>query len=465
MLLRSPDRRWLSSDVQSDLLLVCRDGAVPAHSAFLAGSSPLLARLLSQPSSRLCGGCQAPRSLILAEVAVTECRALVELLYTGRTESLATRLSAVKELGRVLGVELDRLEMVRGKRRSVSHRASSDGPDGVHHRFRKSDDNLSAYQDLHLVRMSANTTKATTSVIPTKLRQLFQSSFFSKQHNAEHQECSSSSRSRQSPDSLAEPLSKLPVKTDPVPSDNILAESEPSEQVKVVVPNAVLSEVMDMIPVDNIKMETEDSGDTQDFPQMEGREEDEEDVNSCVTSYLSMNNPRNFVCDRCDAGFTFQRSYNKHRQGQCRQMGKTFNNDTVSTGGAKLKAKPKTVTSVQSRVKINSDNKPTGGSPVVKERNSLYKASQLKRKLEEASSSGSSSSLSKRPANSLLTVKVNAGGGAGGGAGGRKVPCGRCVKCRLADCGSCPPCTGGGDPSLARLCVKKVCRNKIWLAH
>ena len=44
----------------------------------------------------------------------------------------------------------------------------------------------------------------------------------------------------------------------------------------------------------------------------------------------------------------------------------------------------------------------------------------------------------------------------------RKAACGACVKCLLPDCGECAQCAGGGAPGLQRLCVKKVCRNKIW---
>ena len=462
MLLRSRDRRWLSSDVQSDLVLVCTDGQVSAHSAFLAGSSPMLSRLLSQPSSRLCGGCQAPRSLILAGVAVTECRALVDLLYTGKAQNLHTHLDSVKELGLVLGLDLDRLEMVT--RGSVSHRLSSDGPDGIHYRFNKSNVKLSGDQEKKLVKLNTNSNTRTdrTSVIPTKLKQLFHSSLISKQQNANEDTGESSSSSNPLSDSVAEPLSKLPVRTPPL-TDNILQEQEDRDQVKVVVPNAVLSEVMEMMPVENIKMETED---TQDFPQMEGREEDEEDVNSSVTSYLSMNNPRNYVCDRCDASFTFQRSYKKHREEQCKVLAKK---DTSPAGGSKPKPKLKTASNEETQVNVPRRNKIVANgprrqveSPIVKEkvRNSLYKASQLKRRLQGAPAGVSPV---KKPITSFQTVRLKPAGGGGGG--GRKVACGRCVKCRLPDCGTCPPCTGGGDPSLPRLCVKKACRNKLWLPN
>ena len=44
----------------------------------------------------------------------------------------------------------------------------------------------------------------------------------------------------------------------------------------------------------------------------------------------------------------------------------------------------------------------------------------------------------------------------------RKEACGACVKCLLPDCGACAQCAGGGAPGLQKLCVKKVCRNKVW---
>jgi len=515
MLLRSPDRRWLSSEVQSDLVLVCSDGSVPAHSAFLAGSSPLLASLLAQPSSRLCGGCQAPRSLILAGVKVTECRALVELLYTGKT-SCHTDLDTVKHLGLVLGLELEELALVPGIRRTVktgTERSSYDGLDGVHHRFRQSNLNQAeSMEDLKLVKpttsgtntnIATSSSKAKISVIPTGLKQLFQSSLSRKQHNAEDKKSSSAS-------SFSTPL---PPHSDP-------GQRETEGQGKVVVPNAVLSEVMQMMPVENIKVEVEDSGDTQDFPQMEGREEDEKDVSSAVSSYLSMNNSRNFVCDRCDSGFTFVRSFNWHRLRCKGTEKKTGNNLTAGTNnnqastvckycnekvvGIKkhlslvhfksqllerfslppLKCKEcgkcfKAVNSlvlhigvVHGRVKTVCRAKPVRkpvASPVKeKERNSLYKASQLKKKLGGGPTV--STSVKKPVSREASQARQKPGGGAGGpgaggpGGGGRKVPCGHCVKCLLADCGSCPPCSGGGDPGLSRVCVKKVCRNKVWVA-
>jgi len=38
--------------------------------------------------------------------------------------------------------------------------------------------------------------------------------------------------------------------------------------------------------------------------------------------------------------------------------------------------------------------------------------------------------------------------------------CGRCVKCRMPDCGKCPACVGGNTVQGLRGCVRKVCRNK-----
>jgi len=54
-----------------------------------------------------------------------------------------------------------------------------------------------------------------------------------------------------------------------------------------------------------------------------------------------------------------------------------------------------------------------------------------------------------------------------GVSGGRKVSCGECVKCLLADCGVCIHCSdkpefGGRGKLLNRVCVKKVCRSKVW---
>jgi len=108
MLIRAKDRRWLSSDVQSDLVLLCTDGEVPAHSALLAGKSSFLASLLSQPSTLLCAGCYSSRKVTLAGVGQGECQALVELLYTG-VAPLNTDVTKILELCGLLGVELDGL--------------------------------------------------------------------------------------------------------------------------------------------------------------------------------------------------------------------------------------------------------------------------------------------------------------------------------------------------------------------
>ena len=32
----------------------------------------------------------------------------------------------------------------------------------------------------------------------------------------------------------------------------------------------------------------------------------------------------------------------------------------------------------------------------------------------------------------------------------------------MPDCGACAQCAGGGALGVQRLCVKKVCRNKVW---
>jgi len=110
MLIRAKDRRWLSSDVQSDLVLLCTDGAVPAHSALLAGRSAFLTSLLSQPSTLQCAGCSSSRKVTLAGVGHGECKALVELIYTG-VAPLNTDVTKILELCGVLGMELDGLSV------------------------------------------------------------------------------------------------------------------------------------------------------------------------------------------------------------------------------------------------------------------------------------------------------------------------------------------------------------------
>lgn len=51
--------------------------------------------------------------------------------------------------------------------------------------------------------------------------------------------------------------------------------------------------------------------------------------------------------------------------------------------------------------------------------------------------------------------------------GGRKVSCGECVKCLMPDCGVCIHCSdkpefGGRGKLHNRVCIKKVCRSKVW---
>eukprot|EP00092_Neocalanus_flemingeri_P057723 GFUD01068679.1.p1 GENE.GFUD01068679.1~~GFUD01068679.1.p1 ORF type:complete len:811 (+),score=240.73 GFUD01068679.1:166-2433(+) len=48
------------------------------------------------------------------------------------------------------------------------------------------------------------------------------------------------------------------------------------------------------------------------YPQLEGRGDDDSPNSPPVTSYLSMDNARNYVCNNCDQGFTFVRSFNWH---------------------------------------------------------------------------------------------------------------------------------------------------------
>ena len=608
MLLRSPARRWLSSDVQADLVLVCRDGRVRGHSALLARSSPFLSSLLSAPSSLHCAGCHAPRSLVLAGVGVAECRAMIELLYTGKAPYNRDIVATVLDLCDVLGLELDTLDIVNKKLKTVTSqivRRNSDNVDSVHHRFNKSKSQESLVDEPIRSTSNTNSNVSRISVISTGLKNLFTSSGNVKSDNQKRIERSE----RLSQDLAAEPLTsfptkKLPTKTPDI-SDNILTDDEdkmPSSSVtaspgQVMVPNSVLSEVMKMVPVEAIKLEAELS--EEDYPQMEGKEEDDEDStknNDKTTSYLSMKNCRNYVCDKCDTGFTFIRSYNWHLA-RCKGKDPPVNN-TSSSNNIPGKPAPApvivcklcnaSVTGLKSHLSLvhfksqllekfsssprkcnicsksfksihslilhigihhgmvkrlsknssilkqkrlsSSNNSPLPSTSKIlnnKEKNSLYKASLMKKKLATNSLNNSSQSLKspsksstkrqddvpkspvksptkkpetmvKSPIKSLNkrleevpkspikrqevivkspikkpveapktpvksqnknleenTKKTETGGG------GRKVSCGSCVKCLLPDCGQCVHCTGGGLlPSL--ICVKKVCRNKVW---
>ena len=595
MLLRSPARRWLSPEVQSDLVLVCEDGRVPCHAALLAPASALLHQLLAGPGHAHCAGCPAPRALVLAGVGVAECGALVELLYTGRATYTRDLVAALQELCSVLGLELDRLDIVDHSQNTVTSRVRlhGDSVDSVHRRFnRHSQESLLDCSELtHNGREHepgpATSTASKLSVITSGLRSMFSSS--QPQLTRPHFGQSSASavrRERLSRDLLAEPLSsfptkKLPTKTPDI-SDNILTDDETqpgpgsrlpphtpvrsavprphsgplqpaSSPGQVMVPNSVLSEVMQMVTVESIKVEAEtensDLESLSECPQMEGREEDDEDTSksSAVTAYLSMNNSRNYVCEKCDTGFTFIRSYKWHLP-RCRGKEaaaprpanipspqkaampvvvckicqasvtglkshlslvhfKTQLLEKFSSSPRKCKICSKSFKSIHSLIlhigihhgmvkklsqssnpilkrKMITKSKQSQSSPSkdleTKEKNSLYRASLLKKKLTSVSPSnhnslspqkaGGKSPVSKtdpgkpRPAELSAAVPGPSSSSSGGVGVARKAACGACVKCKLPDCGACPQCAGGGAAGVARVCVKKVCRNKIWTA-
>ena len=66
------------------------------------------------------------------------------------------------------------------------------------------------------------------------------------------------------------------------------------------------------------------------YPQLEGKEEEESPNSPPVTAYLSMDNARNYVCNNCDQGFTFVRSFNWHRK-RCNQNSITKPNEKKKT--------------------------------------------------------------------------------------------------------------------------------------
>ena len=595
MLLRSPARRWLSSDVQSDLVLVCSDGAVPAHSALLAGSSPFLSALLSAPSSRHCAGCSAPRSLLLAGVGVAECRALVDLLYTGKAP-YTREVSSLLGLCEMLGLELAALDVVNKTLKTVTSQLRPQAPcgdservDGVHRRFNRdhaSCESIPGCQDLEPIRN--NQTPNKLSVITSGLKLMFSGSQSKiPKHQIERSPSLSLKRGeRMSQDLAAEPLHSFPTKKLPSKSpevfDNILAEEDvfpkssqhktfqrpahhpqpgPSTSVvssspgQVMVPNSVLSEVMQMMPVEAIKMEAETERSDAEYPQMEGREADDEDREkaSAVSSYLSMNNSRNYVCQSCDTGFTFVRSYNWHLA-RCKAA--TSSNtpsritnipsssrpavtvvvckicnasvtglkshlalvhfksqllEKFSSSPRKCNICNKSFKSIHSLIlhigihhgmvkKLSQSSNPifkrkmlTSGKrsqpskskeqikssrAAEKEKNSLYKASLIKKKLSSTNLVSANSLYGASQINKLMSKSSSQKSPLKKIVDSqnvkdviqaiqplppaRKEACGSCVKCLLPDCGACPQCAGGGAQGLKRVCVKKVCRNKIW---
>jgi len=395
MLLRAKDRRWLSSDVQSDVLLVCTDGSVPAHSALLANSSTFLSNLLSQPSTSYCAGCSSPRRITMAGVGVGECRSLIELLYTGRS-STSSHVAEVLALSDVLGMKLQGLSVNNKKNKttlaSVADKAKSeeyvnhirpqqcDQVDVVHPRFTGLANAMHACnsnQDVNedpnpSIRVSGLTTRTLSPLKAlSAVDSLSNRSLNSQILNSSPLRVMKTyqKRRRYSNDNLAEPLrsfplEKLPFK-EPDVSDNILPEISERSQVykeisktnshavlqylqspQVMLPDTILSEVMHMQP-QYIKQEVEEITNqelsstlesslntvsqsrspksnnfdtidnsvdqTDSYPQLEGRDDDNPS-SPPVTAYLSMANTRNYVCEECDKGFTFIRSFNWHRK-------------------------------------------------------------------------------------------------------------------------------------------------------
>ena len=133
--------------------------------------------------------------------------------------------------------------------------------------------------------------------------------------------------------------------------------------------------------------------------------------------------------------------------------------------------KRKIINSSSSITKLKVDPETPTKSKDSKEKNSLYKASLLKKKLangpETYNAINISESNKQSPKKQVKLEEAFVDGRPGTSStptssSGRKVPCGVCVKCQLPDCGSCPQCVGGGAKGVQKICVKKVCRNKIW---
>ena len=544
---------------------------------------------------------------------MAEARALVDLLYTGKAP-YSGKVASLLGLCSMLGLDLDTLDVVNSAVKMMSGDNSSDKTDGVHRRFNRDHASMESIpgcdEDLEPVVRNNLTTTSKLSVITSGLKSMFSGSQ-SKLSNNESLPSSSLKRAeRLSKDLAAETLHsfpKLPHKSSEV-RDNIWEEemkTPPKRPVdsshspgQVMVPNSVLSEVMQMLPAEAIKVEVDTEAE---YPQMEGREVDDENKEKekdKATAYLSMNNSRNFVCEKCDTGFTFVRSYRWHlarctkgasgagaarsnnipsqskaaavpvivckicqasvtglkshlalvhfksqllekfssSPRKCNICSKSFKSihslilhigihhgmvKKLSQSSNPIFKRKMLTSGKQSQQTSNNSKDPDKSSSSTadnKEKNSLYKASLMKKKLSSNNSVGSNNtggknnslyrasqmnklmmsksssqivspktaskdttpktSPLKKPADSSnnafvrksplkKAVDPSSGDNARSNGGDnapvlRKEACGACVKCLLPDCGACAQCAGGGAPGLQRLCVKKVCRNKVW---
>ena len=549
MLLRAPDRRWLAAEVMSDLVLVCSDGSLPAHAALLAPASPFLAGLLAGPGGPgpHCPGCPAPRHLTLAGVRVRECRALLQMLYTGQAP-LTTELTRILELAATLGMEVDRLDVVST---ATSLLFGSLRPTGR-------DDTETAHTRSQLF-------GGAVATLPTR-------------EEAESVVCKSGGGGAA------------------VGRPGLLSRHRESAcTARVQVPHSVLNDVMDILSDTNIKQEPEDEVTEEEIennvpPEMEGKEEGERGERKSVDKeYLSMNNCRNFVCPGCDQGFTFERSYNWH-QARCRggaaaghgkpakisrhencplclrsvasvtshlalvhfkeriisdycsyprqcrlcrksfkslhslvlhvglehevahsflqaklngkrvKLKKTLPDDFIHEGKTKKGAtKVRSVKSNRkssSRISLSFVTKtPNDSTDGIRteihaqiNKHKSYLSTETQPKLKEvrdemllecpliSMNAETKNHLSKEIPSidadrkqSLLSKKCVANKLAGlrGSGKGRREGCGVCTKCRLPDCGVCRACSSRSTPGPhllpGRVCVKKVCRNKIWV--
>jgi len=535
----------------SDLVLVCSDGSLPAHAALLAPASPFLAGLLAGPGGPgpHCPGCPAPRHLTLAGVRVRECRALLQMLYTGQAP-LTTELTRILELAATLGMEVDRLDVVSTATSLLFGSLRPAGRDETvtdHTRPQRSG--------------------GAVATLPNR-----------EDAESELRNSGGGGGAMGRPRLLSR-------------------HRESARAARVQVPHSVLNDVMDILSDTNIKQEPEEEVTEEEIenyvaPEMDGKEEGEKgDRKSVDKEYLSMNNSRNFVCAGCDQGFTFERSYNWHKarcrggaaagHGKPAKIGRQENCPlcrrsvaSVTSHLALLHFKEQIISDYCSyprqcrlcrksfkslhslvlhvglehevahsflqaklngkRVKLKktlpddfvherkTEKEPAKVRSVKSNRKSVKSSSRMscaKKKSPNDSTDGikteihaqiskPKSNLSTEPhpklkevhdemllecplismnavtknkfskenpsvdadlKESLLSKKciANKLAGLSGSGKGRREGCGVCSKCRLPDCGICPACSRRSTPGphllSGRVCVKKVCRSKIWV--
>merc|ERR1712098_413739 len=143
-----------------------------------------------------------------------------------------------------------------------------------------------------------------------------------------------------------------------------------------------------------------------------------------------------------------------------------------------LKRKILVTNSSSSNAKLKAVAESPSKSKDGKEKNSLYKASLMKKKLangpETFNANNVTDSIKQSPKKHVKLEDSFTEGRpetSSTPSSGRKVPCGTCVKCQLPDCGACPQCVGAGPKVSKKYVSRKFAEirfgllNKVYPLH